>query len=313
MRTDAIRRTAACAAVLALAAGVSGCREVSGRDVDAGGGSTAAAGERLTRAQSGETIRAAYEKTAAAKSSKVAMVLRTPAGMPGGGGALELTEVQRWDPAALDVTVEGSPLTAGDRKAPASVRMVLRDEVLYADLGDNGIEDRDGRRWVKLDLRAAAEASGDAAVKERLTTGLENVNQDPARQLALLLESPDLRHVGAEKVDGVGADHYQGTFSVAETAGADRMFRSLPERERRELIAGIEESGVTAYDTEVWVGEDGYPVRMDVGADTPQGRIALTARYSDYGAAAPVQAPPAAETFDLFAEPGGRKGGLLGG
>jgi hypothetical protein len=55
--------------------------------------------------------------------------------------------------------------------------------------------------------------------------GLESTNQDPAQQLALLLESPSLKHVGAEKIGGVEAQHYKGTLTIDEMVASNKRLR----------------------------------------------------------------------------------------
>lgn len=121
-----------------------------------------------------------------------------------------------------------------------------------------------------------------------------------SQQLALLLESPNLKHVGPEKVDGVRTQHYKGTLSVEEMFDANKSFDMLSEKEREELTANVKKTGLKGYDTQVWVNEDNYPVKMVVGMKTPHGTMNMTADYSDYGAEADVQAPPAQGTLDLM-------------
>ncbi|MEU7011785.1 hypothetical protein [Streptomyces sp. NPDC046332] len=100
----------------------------------------------------------------------------------------------------MDIAVKGSMMTAGDPDAPEQMRMIMVDDVMYVDMGAEKTAELDGKRWMKLDLK------GGQAQKE-LTGGLENnLNQDPSQQLALLLESPDLKRVGAEKVGLKGYD-----------------------------------------------------------------------------------------------------------
>ena len=127
------------------------------------------------------------------------------------------------------------------------------------------------------------------------------MNQDPAQQLALLLESPNLKHVGPQKIDGAQTQHYKGTLSFEEMLDANKSTDGLlSAKEREELIANVEKTGLKGYDTEVWVNEDNYPVRMVVGMKMPQGTMNMKADYSDYGAKAEVQAPPAKDTLDLM-------------
>ncbi|AWK10606.1 hypothetical protein [Streptomyces spongiicola] len=281
---------------VAVVMGAAGCQ-------DGGGDGKKAAGSPQSAAQSqgeiAEAIQAAYKKTSDAKSAKVRMTVTMPAGLEG-GGTMEMSGVQGWDPVVMDVTAKGSMLAEGDPDAPSQVRMVMVDDAMYMELGAKQAAELDGKRWMKLDLTAAAEASGDKTLQKQMTGSLENMNQDPARQLALLLGSPKIKHLGAEKVDGVEAQHYKGTLTLEEMLDANKSFDVLSAEERKELVDGVEKAGIKGYDTEVWVNEDQYPVKMVVGIKMPQGTMNMTASYSDYGAAATVQAPPAKDTFDLF-------------
>jgi len=201
----------------------------------------------------------------------------------------------------MDVTMKGSALTEGDPDAPEQIRMIMLDNVMYMDMGAKQAAEMDGKRWMKMDFAAIAEASGDAEMQKQMTGGLENMNQDPAQQLALLLESPNLKHVGPQKIDGAQTQHYKGTLSFEEMLDANKSTDGLlSAKEREELIANVEKTGLKGYDTEVWVNEDNYPVRMVVGMKMPQGTMNMKADYSDYGAKAEVQAPPAKDTLDLM-------------
>ncbi|WP_037783856.1 DUF6612 family protein [Streptomyces niveus] len=279
---------------VAVVAGVAGCQ---GGD----SGSKKAGGSSVT-----EVLTAAYEKTAAAKSAKVSMTMSMPQGMAGaaGGGDVEMSGVMGWDPMVMDMTMTGSMMQA-EPDAPDEIRMLWVKNAMYMDMGAEAAKDMDGKRWMKLDLAAAAEASGDPAAMKELTGGMENMNQDPGQQLALLLDSPNVKHVGSEKIDGAEAQHYKGTLTVAEMLESNEGLDVLSAKERKDLLATIEKSGIEGYDIEVWVNEDDYPVKMNVGMDTPQGEMKISANYSDYGAKASVQTPPAGDTVDLFEMLGG--------
>ncbi|GAA3984508.1 lipoprotein [Streptomyces marokkonensis] len=244
-----------------------------------------------------QVLTAAYEKTSEAKSANVEMTMSMPAALDGGGD-VTMSGVMGWDPTVMDVTMKGSML-ATEPDAPEQVRMVWRDNVMYMDMGEAAAKDMDGKRWMKMDLAAAAESAGAEAGGEMLS-GLENMNQSPVEQLALLLESPNLKRVGEEKVDGVTAQHYKGTLTVKEMMESNESLDVLEPKEREQLLKNVEKSGIKGYDTEVWVNDDDLPVRMDVGMDTPQGNVDMSMKLSDYGAKAEVEVPPAADTFDLF-------------
>lgn len=277
-------------AVAALA-GVAGCQGDGGSEEGTSGSGTA-------RSRSGATdaVTAAYEKTSAAKSAKVRMTVSMPTSV-GVGGDMEMSGVMGWDPTVMDMTMNGAALAAAS-DAPDEIRMVWLDNAMYMDLGA-AAKGMKGKSWLKLDMGAPADDSGDAALGKQLAGGLKNVNLDPAQQLALLLDSPNLKHVGAEKADGVQAEHYKGTLTLDELMKSDGSLGVLGAKDREALVDTMKKSGMKGYDTEVWVNEDDYPVRMDVGTKTSQGTAKVSAHYSDFGAKTQVQAPPAGETFDV--------------
>lgn len=295
MKTVTMRRLGVALTATAVLTGVTGCQDGSGK---AGG---AKEGAQPMAAQSPvQVLTAAFKKTAAAKSAKVHMTMSMPAGTKDGGGDAELHGVLGWQPTVMDVTMTGSAL-ATEPDAPEKIRMVWLDNVMYMDMGAKAAKDMDGKRWMKLDLVAIAKKAGDEKAMRQMTAGMENANQDPAQQLAMLLDSPNLKHVGAEKVDGVQTEHYKGTLTVKEMMTNNKSLDVLSEKDRKALLANLEKAGITGYDFEVWVNEDRYPVKMNVDMDSAEGTTKISTTYSDYGAKAAVQAPPAAETFDLFA------------
>ncbi|MFF3947943.1 hypothetical protein ACFYYN_24355 [Streptomyces sp. NPDC001902] len=312
MSLSAAKRLGVGLAAVAVVVGLAGC------DDGDGGGKKRKKAEAPHGAVQGQgeiakAIQAAFEKTSEAKSAKVRMTLTLPAGAQG-GGTMRIAGVQGWDPAVMDVTMEGSAFTAADPDAPSRIRMIMLDQAMYMDMGAKQAAEMDGKRWMKLDLKAAAEVSGSEELQKQMTGGLDNMNQDPAEQLALLLQSPSLKHVGAEKVGGVQADHYKGTLTFAEMVEANKATGVLSEKERKALVANAEKAGIKGYDTEIWVNQDHYPVKMVVGVRTPEGTLRMNASYSDYGTAVSVQAPPAKDTVDLFGMLGDMKAsGLTGG
>lgn len=287
------KRASAGLAAAAVVVGLAGCQS-------GGTGSGGGKAEVLqTRSQALQFIKDAFTKTADAKSAKVRMTMEMPSGSKE-SGTMRISGVQGWDPAVMDMVVSGSALTDGAPDAPSQVRMVMVDNVMYMDMGTAQAAAMGGKRWMKLDFKAAAAATGNEAMQKQMSAGLENMNQDPSQQLALLLESPNLKHLGSEKVGGVRAEHYKGTLTFEEMLDANKASSGLTEQQRKTVIANTKKAGIKGYDTELWVNADHYPVRMAVGMETSEGTMELRADYSDYGAAADVQAPPAKDTVDLF-------------
>ncbi|MFD3332921.1 hypothetical protein ACFWV1_09760 [Streptomyces sp. NPDC058700] len=292
MNRSAGKRAGVAVTAMALSLGVAGCQDGTGKASDAP--KTQSPGD-VTK-----VIQAAYEKTSAAKAAKVRMTM-SMSGAGADSGTAELTGVQGWDPAVMDITMKGSMLSgAAASGAPEQMRMVMLDNVMYMDMGVKQAAEMDGKRWMKLDLKAAADASGDKALQKQLTGGLDSMNQDPAQQLALLLDSPNLKHVGAEKINGMETQHYKGTLTFEQMLQANNTSKALSKEDYDTLIANVKKAGLKGYDTEVWVNEDGYPARMDIGMTMAEGTMQIRADYSDYGTQAAVQAPPAKDTLDLF-------------
>jgi hypothetical protein len=305
MSMSAWKRAGVSLTAVAVIAGVAGCQ-----DGDGGGKAAEAPAKTQPKPELQshdavtKVIQAAYRKTSAAKSAKLKMTMTMPTGLAG-GGTMEMTGVQGWNPGVMDITMKGSMLKAGDPGAPERMRMIMIDNVMYMDMGAERAAAMDGKRWMKLDMGAAAK-SGDAELRKPMNGSLGQMNQDPAKQLALLLESPNLKHVGAERVNGVETQHYRGTLSVEQMLDANPAKSAvLSEKERKELVAKVEAAGMKGYDTEVWVDANGYPSRMVVGMTMAVGTLQVRADYTDYSATTSVQAPPAKDTFDLAEMMGG--------
>ncbi|MCQ6555175.1 hypothetical protein NPS70_18555 [Streptomyces sp. C10-9-1] len=295
MKTVAIRRAGAAAVALAAVVGIAGC--TGGDDKAAEAPAKAPAKAKLqSREAATEALTTAFSKTSEAKSARVYMTMTLPG--PAAVGSMEMDGVLGWNPGAMDLTVTRESFEENP-SAPGEARMIMQDGVMYLDMGADAAAGMDGKRWMKLDMAALAEQSGDKDLQKQLTGGLDNLNQDPAAQLAILLDSPNLKHVGSEKIGDVDTEHYEGSLTVAEMLEANSSLDVLTPEQREELLGSVEQSGIENYDIEVWVDGDGYPARMNMGMDTPEGVIAMTAEYSDYGAEIAVETPPADQTVDL--------------
>ncbi|WP_053699630.1 hypothetical protein [Streptomyces sp. NRRL F-5755] len=295
MHKHIARRVAAALAATAVLAGVTGCQDGGDKTKGAAGTrSSQEAGQAAGKRTPTQALTAAYKKTAAAKSAKVTMTMSMPASMAG-GGRTRITGVMGWGPLVMDVTVtqSGAAAAGGAEKN----RLIWVDDVMYMDLGER----IDGSKtWAKMDLKAVAAESGDAGLAKQLTAGLSDIKQDPAQQLALLLNSPNVKHLGSGEVNGQRAEHYKGSLTLQEALKGQKSTDLLSPQEREKLLANMKKSGLKGYDYDVWVNGDDLPVQMNVDMQTPQGKIGTATSYSDYGAKATVQAPPPAETADLL-------------
>ncbi|WP_420035110.1 hypothetical protein ACN2WE_24280 [Streptomyces sp. cg28] len=294
--TVVVRRTVgAVAATALLCAGAVAC------DGGSGTSGSKSASESGGHQAASQALTAAYKKTAEARSAKVTMVMKTPSSL--GGGTMKLSGTMGWNPTVMDMTMKGSGVGAGGMDMPSTVRMIMQDDVMYVDGGAAAARKTDGKRWMKLDLAGLGAQAG----------GLSSMEQDPARQIAVLLDSPNLKHLGAATVDGERTEHYKGTLTVEEMMKSNDSLKVLGADERSSLLKNVKKAGIKDYDTELWVNKDDLPVRMDVTMGSSQGPVEISETFSDYGAAVKVDTPPAGETFDLMKSVGKLGGGALQG
>ncbi|MFE6888746.1 hypothetical protein [Streptomyces sp. NPDC057694] len=287
--TVAVRRTVGAAAATALlCAGAVAC-----------GGGSAESGTKSGSVDSGaaQALTAAYKKTAQARSAKVAMTMKSPSGL--GGGSVRLSGTMGWNPTVMDMTMKGSGLDTGGADVPDSVRMIMQNDVMYVDGGAAAAKEMGGKRWMKLDL-ASLGKQADGALGQQMTGGLGSMDQDPAQQIAVLLDSPNLKHLGSATVDGERTEHYKGKLTVEEMVKSNDSLKVLGADERSRLLKNIKKAGIKDYDTELWVNKDDLPVRLDVTMGSAQGPVEMSERFSDYGAAVKVDVPPAGQTYDLM-------------
>ncbi|MFH8410566.1 hypothetical protein ACH4FX_38200 [Streptomyces sp. NPDC018019] len=282
MRKGIARRIGVSLATATVLAGITSCQD-NGTKADGGPDAQRTPAQALT---------AAYKKTAGVKSAKVTMTMSVPAGMAA-SGETKMTGTMAWNPTALDMTMsDASKVKPEDGEAK---RMILVDGVAYMDMGDSG-----GKKWGKFDLKAAAKEAGDSEMTKAVTAGLDDTKQDPAQQLAMLLGSPNVKHLGSGDVDGVRAEHYKGSLTVEEGLKGAKVVDALKPEDREKLLANVKKSGIKGYDYDVWVNSDDLPVRMSVDIKTPMGTLSTSTSYSDYGTTAAIKAPPAGETTDLL-------------
>jgi hypothetical protein len=224
---------------------------------------------------------------------------------PGSGGEeVEISGSLSWgENLAMEMTMSGDQLALGGNAAaaPEEVSVVWLDGVMYMDMGPEFATEFGGREWMRMDLMDIAEQTGDEELTGAMSQGLDQGNQDPAQQMALLLESPDIDLVGEETLNGSPVDHYQGTISIEDAlesgdGGADL----LTERQRDEIIDTMRELDVDSYDIDVWVDENDFPVRIRQSYDTGMGPVESEVTYSNLGTEVSVAAPPAEDTLDFM-------------
>ncbi|WP_426365523.1 hypothetical protein [Streptomyces sp. E-08] len=263
MSRSAWKRAAVVLVAAAVVAGAAGCQDGDG-GTEAAGASATAQPQTQSPEEAAKAVRAAYAKTTAAKSARVEMRLNVDSDKAPGGSTF--TGVQAWGPAAADLKVFDSSYLADIPGAPVETRVVAADGATYVDLGAGLSAQTGAKRWLKVEAGGAA--AGDELTLQ-LTGGLAAVNMDLPKELGLLAGSSTVKHVGPVKGGDVKAEVYEG-----EIPGAALV--------------------------QVWIGADGYPVKTIVHTEADGGMTSLTTKYSDYGAKASFQAPPARDTVGLL-------------
>ncbi|MBT2479275.1 hypothetical protein [Streptomyces sp. ISL-94] len=71
----------------------------------------------------------------------------------------------------------------------------------------------------------------------------------------------------------------------------------MEEANRQYLHQAVKD--VTSLEVDLWIGKDGYPVRVDTVRTIDNSATKVSAKFSGYGTAAPVVAPPADQVADF--------------
>ena len=154
-----------------------------------------------------------------------------------------------------------------------------------------------GKKWLKLDLKAAAGKQGvDIAQLQSLSGG-----GDPTQFLSYLAKAGDVHKVGTEDVNGTSTTHYRATIdfdklggSAGTAAGSVRQLEQV--------------SGLKKLPTDIWIDASQRVRRQTVAIDVKQPlpiNFSLQINYTRFGVPVDVQAPPAGETVDYRAVAGG--------
>jgi hypothetical protein len=249
-----------------LAGGLTACdggkKNDAGKDAADGG----AAAPGVPAPAAAEVIKASWLKTAAAKFA-MAEVSSTDAE----GKTTTQTGTKGWYPSAHDLTVKGPD---------SESRSVMTGDVVYTQLK----QPVGGKPWMKLDLSAG----GRPGVR---------MNQDPAEYLALLLGQPKVALVPAIAVDEPGTRHYRALLTGADLQAADESTKVMPEKDRQYLRESVKH--LTVLESDVWIGKDGFPVRVITVSHDDKGTTSTKATFDGFGQVAPVTAPPADQVADF--------------
>ncbi|MDX3536773.1 hypothetical protein PV721_20815 [Streptomyces sp. MB09-01] len=254
-------RTRAGIAMAGTALLVGGLTACGGAQADAGGGKAEGGHGGDAKAHSPvEAVKASYLKTVAAKFAKAELSTVGPDGKTSGQSG-----TKGWYPASHDVMLKGEE---------PETRSIMMGDIVYTRT-DKPVA---GKPWMRMNLAK----DGKPGIR---------LNEDPAEYLAMLLGQEKLKHVGAEKTDGIDAHHYKGSFTNEDLLKADESTKVMDEKNRQYLREAVKH--VKTFEVDLWIGKDGYPVRVDSASTDGKGTSKTTAKFSGYGSAPAVQAPPA--------------------
>ncbi|MEZ0065513.1 hypothetical protein ABIA32_001509 [Streptacidiphilus sp. MAP12-20] len=197
-----------------------------------------------------------------------------------GDGALS------WKPLAMDMTMKSTQFS---QLGTDSVHMMMSGTTMYMNVGASGAAQMGGKHWMKMDFTALGAAGKAMATQMNKSSG-----NDPATQIKLFTQSPDIHRVGQETVDGVQATHYSGTVDISKlAANGDENLKSVVQQDTQ--------LGVTSMSLDLWVDGQNRPVRIHQSTpSTASVSIDATVDYSNYSATpVTITPPPASDTVDF--------------
>lgn len=156
----------------------------------------------------------------------------------------------------------------------------------------------DGKTWLKLDFGRIGAVNG-----VDLSSVMQSNQADPRKALTLLSKSGEKTDLGPETIDGVATTHYRVDVDVAKLAA-----NQPTDAARSSLQKVIEQTGLSHYPIDVWVGDDKlvHQLRFDlttkVAGLTAPVRMTMVERLSAFDSPVAVDLPPADGVYDATDE-----------
>ncbi|MFE5190363.1 hypothetical protein [Streptomyces sp. NPDC056628] len=272
MRSRGARASAIGTAVLLGSVVLTAC----GGDSEPEAGKPAAAGESDGGRQQGtQAVRGAYDKTAEADTAKMTVKVRA---------AAEGKTVSSDGKGAIDFEDGESTMTV--TAAGRTVEQRVVDQVLYQKVPG---QKKDGKAWMKIDLRKVAEQQG----ADPGQIG------DPAQSAAYAkaISDDDVRKAGSEKINGVDTVRYDVSVDVSRLPGGERL---------RDQVG-------PTLPMRLWLDDDGRIRRQQIdmtvktpasaepgaGGSSQQVKVSTVTEYTDFGTDVGAEAPPAGQVADV--------------
>ncbi|MEU6546235.1 hypothetical protein [Streptomyces sp. NPDC046859] len=271
MRSRGARASAIGTAVLLCSVALTAC----GGDGEPEAGKAAASESAGGRQQGTQAVRGAYDKTAEADTAKMTVKVKAAAGgktvSSDGEGAIDFEDGE----STMTVTTEGR-----------SVEQRVVDQVLYQKVPG---QKKDGKAWMKIDLRKVAEQQG----ADPGQIG------DPAQSAAYAraISEDDVRKAGSEKINGVDTVRYDVSVDVSRLPGGERL---------RDQVG-------PTLPMRLWLDDDGRIRRQQIdmtvktpasakpgaGGSSQQVEVSTVTEYTDFGTDVGAEAPPAGQVADV--------------
>jgi hypothetical protein len=176
------------------------------------------------------------------------------------------------------------------------LEMRFVDQVVYLRMPDVARPPSVDTEWIAFSAEAAGGQVGAGA------NPMASMQNGAAMLDALRGISRDVDELGAEEINGQDATGYRVTIDMA------KAIEQLPEDRRAEARASLDQMaamGMDEWPMDVWLNDDGLPVRMSMDMGLPAGDIGEGASmrvqidFLDFGADLAVEAPPTAEVTHL--------------
>lgn len=243
-----------------------------------------------------ETVRVAYEETAAEQSARISYETTTT-GPENSGQDAPMTMTGN---GVTDFSGAASSMTMGmSGMGGLEIRQV--GETVYVKMPEELVTQMSGAKpWVRMDLDAVYEQYGGPSQG--------GAPQDPTRQFEYLRGVSDsVEKVGEELVRGVPTTRYEAIIDLEKEAdGQDAGAREASDEMAEKL-------GTSKLPVEVWIDEENRVRRyaLDVSVPMPESgaspdasrdgdemRTRMVIEYYDFGTPVDVQAPPQDQTMD---------------
>ena len=270
-----------CASLAALALAAAGCSSSTGSNSYSSSGSSGSGGSSSSATQQSPTqlVQAAYAKTSAAKSAKVAMSGNVGGQTLTGNGVISFADKT----SELTITTTQGSIesrTVGGvtySKLPAQLASVLHNN----------------KPWIKVDNASAGKLGSSLPQPGDFSAYLQGI-------------SSSVTKVGTSTVRGTATTHYKAQVDLDKVAAAST------DAQKQAITALEKANGTKTFPVEVWLDKDGLVRRVRTSVPLPKAsstgassgssssqNAVVTVEYYDFGTAVNVSAPPASQVTDL--------------